>query len=148
MIGTLRVRALALTLMAAVVSGCAALTPTAEPEPTELAPAVGTQVEVAVDNLSDEPLALTLSQMGALGPHLILGACEATNLVYPQDGPFTVGLGAAADFRDAPMPPLVDSTDLQRVDGGYRLLVRINAAGNVIHGPLVGEAPLRGAGEC
>ena len=145
-----RPRGAALLCIAAIAAGCAALTPqpTQDPGPTQLDPPAGTPVEVAVDNRSDEPLALTFSQQGKLGPHLVLGACEATSLAYPLDGPFTVGLGSAADFANGPMPPLVESVQLPRVGGEYRVLVRIGADGEVTFGRLEGAAPVRGAGQC
>src|SRR5687768_17485329 len=39
------------------------------------------------------------------------------------------------------MPPLVESSRLAKVDGGYRLLVRVAPTGEVTSGPLEGVAP-------
>lgn len=139
-------RRAALACIAVIVAGCAAVVPTPIPDPTQLAPPAGTRVEVAVDNRSDDTLAVTLSQAGALGPSLILGPCEATSLIYPMNGPFTVGFGKAADFEERPMPPLVDSNQIPQVGGEYRMLVRVNAVGEVSFVPLAGVAPLRDRG--
>jgi hypothetical protein len=142
----LRRRGSALASIAVIASGCAALVPTPTPEPTQLDAPAGWRVEVAVDNRSDDALALTLSQAGALGPSLILGPCEATSLIYPMIGPFTVGLGKAADFLERPMPPLVESNQIPQAGGEYRMLVRVNADGEVSFVPLAGVAPLRDRG--
>lgn len=139
--------ALALACVAVIASGCAALLPTPTPGPTRLEPAGDTQVEVA-DNRAAEPLAVTISQEGELRGILTVGSCETTNVNVALDGPFTVGLGEAADAADTPMPPLVDSSQLQQAGGEYRLLVRIDADADVSYGPLGGVAPLRGPGQC
>jgi hypothetical protein len=137
-----------LACIAAIASGCAALLPTPQTGPTPVEPPPGTQVEVAVDNRSDEGIALTFSQNGQLGPNMILGPCEASNLIYPLQGPFTVGLGKATDLAEGPMPPLVDSSELRFVDGEYRLLVRVDADGDVSFAPLEGVAEVRSGGGC
>ena len=139
-------RRAALACVAVIASGCAALVPTPTPDPTQIDPPAGARVEVAVDNRSDDALALTLSQAGALGPSLILGPCEATSLTYPMIGPFTVGFGKAADFGERPMPPLVESNQIPQAGGEYRMLVRVNADGEVSVVPLAGVAPLRDRG--
>jgi len=115
--------------------------------PTELEPASGTQVEVAVDNRSDESFAITVSQGAQPGPaSMTVRPCEASNFIYPMEGPFTVGFGQAEDFSDGPMPELVASDSLDIIDGGYRLLIRVGPNGEVTFGPLEGVAPLRSAG--
>ena len=135
-----------LLCVAAISSGCAALVPTPVPGPTLLDPPAGTPVEVAVDNRSGERIAMTVSQGGQLGPSMVVGACEAGNFVYPIEGPFTVGVGNAADLAERPMPPLVESSRLDKIDGEYRLLIRVAADGTVTFGRLEGPAPLRAAG--
>jgi hypothetical protein len=130
-----------------ISSGCGVLVPTPTPGPTELEPAAGTQVEVAVDNRSGESFTMTVSQGAEPGPaYLTVGPCEASNFIYPMEGGFTVGFGKAADFSDRPMPELVAPDQLDIIDGGYRLLIRVGANGEVRFGPLAGVAPLRGAG--
>ena len=89
---------------------------------------------------------MTVSQGGQLGPSMVVGACEASNFIYPIEGPFTVGVGNAADFSERPMPPLVESSRLEKVDGEYRLLIGVAADGGVTFGPLEGAAPMRAAG--
>lgn len=144
---TVRFRRAVLVCVTAILSGCAALLPTPTPGPTHLEPAAGAQVEVAVDNRSDESFAMTVSQGGQPGPaHLIVGACEASNFIYPMEGAFSVGFGKAADFSDLPMPELVASDRLDMVDGEYRLLIRVSPDGDVVFAPLVGVAPLRSIG--
>ena len=135
-----------LLCVAMMSSGCAALVPTPVPGPTLLEPPGGTPVEVAVDNRSGERFAMTVSQGAQLGPSMVVGACEASNFIYPIEGPFTVGVGNAADFAERPMPPLVESRRLEMIDGEYRLLIRIAADGGVTFGPLEGAAPMRAAG--
>jgi hypothetical protein len=90
---------LALVVVASIVSGCAGILPTLVPRPTRLEPAGDTDVEVAVDNRSANPMALTVSQNGQMRGGLTVGTCEATNMIVALDGPFEVGLGPAADFR-------------------------------------------------
>lgn len=129
------------------LSGCGVFLPTPNPGPTEPEPAGGTRVEVAVDNRSNEPFAMTVSRGAEPGPaSLIVGPCEATNFVYPIEGPFSVGFGNAEDFSGRAMPELVASDRLDIVDGGYRLLIRVAPNGEVTVGPFEGVAPLRGAG--
>ena len=135
-----------LLCVAAICSGCAALVPTPVPGPTLLEPPAGTPVEVAVDNRSGERIAMTVSQGAQLGPSMVVGACEASNFIYPIEGSFTIGVGSAADFSERPMPPLVESSRLEKVDGEYRLLVGIAADGAVTFGPLERAAPMRAAG--
>ena len=77
---------------------------------------------------------------------MIVGPCEASNFIYPMEEPFTVGFGKAEDFSDRPMPELVASDRLDKIDGGYRLLIRVGPNGEVAIGPLEGVAQLRGAG--
>jgi len=101
---------------------------------------------VAVDNHSGDALAMTVSQGGQPGPYLIMGACEASNFIYPMEDAFTVGLGNAEDFSERPMPRLVESGRLERTNGGYRLLIRVSPTGVVTFGPLEGEALIRGPG--
>ena len=74
----------------------------------------GTPVEVAVDNRSGERIAMTVSQGAQLGPSMVVGACEASSFIYPIEGPFTVGVGNATDFSERPMPPLVESSRLEK----------------------------------
>jgi hypothetical protein len=115
--------------------------------PTELEPAGGTQVEVAVDNRSNESFAMTVSQGAQPGPaSMTVGPCEASNFIYPMEGPFSVGFGKAEDFSDRPMPELVASDRLDIIDGGYRLLIRVGLNGEVSVGALEGVAPLRSSG--
>jgi len=102
-------------------------------------------MEVAVDNRSSEELAVTISQGGELGPSLLVLPCQASNFINPVDGPFTVGLGPVLELPERPMPPLVESSQLEKVDGGYRLLIRVAPNGEVTFGPLEGAAPLRSA---
>jgi hypothetical protein len=64
-----------------------------------------------------------------------VGPCEASNFIYPMEGPFTVGFGMAADFVDRPMPELVASDRLEIIDGGYRLLIRVAAMARWGSGP-------------
>jgi hypothetical protein len=128
-----------LTVLVSLVlisSGCGVLVPTPTPGPTELQPAAGTQVEVAVDNRSGESFTMTVSQGAEPGPaYLTVGPCEASNFIYPMEGPFTVGFGKAADFSDRPMPELVASDRLEIIDGGYRLLIRVAAMARWGSGP-------------
>lgn len=89
---------------------------------------------------------MTISQGGAQsGPSMTVGGCEASTFTYPIDGPFTVGFGMAADFSGDAMPPLVESTELQLIDGKYRLLIRVSPAGTVtfgaLHGPALSRRP-------
>lgn len=100
-----------------------------------------------MDNRSNESLTMTLSQGADPGPaSLTVGPCEASNFIYPMEGPLSVGFGKAEDFSDLPMPELVLSGRLNKIDGGYRLLIRVGPNGEVTFGPLEGDAPLRGAG--
>ena len=130
-----------------VSSGCNVFLPTHTPGPTDLDPPGGTQVEVAVDNRSDESYAMTVSQGAEPGPaSLTVGPCEASNFIYPMEEPFRIGFGKAAEFSDRPMPALVASDQLDKIDGGYRLLNRVDPTGEVEFGPLEGAAPFRGSG--
>ena len=111
-------RGVALASLVALLSGCGGLLPTATPGPTELDPPGGTEVEVAVDNRSDQST-MTVSQGAEPGQaSLTVGPCEASNFIYPMEGPFTVGFGAAEQFSDQPMPELVTSDRLNIIDGG------------------------------
>lgn len=131
----------------ALSSGCGAFLPTRTPGPTELEPAGGPQVEVAVYNRSNESFAMTVSQGAQSGPaSMTVGPCEASNFIYPMEEPFSVGFGKAEDFSDRPMPELVASDRLDITDGGYRLLIRVGPNGEVTFGPLEGVAPLRSSG--
>ena len=126
-------------------AGCALLSPSQEAAPTPLE-AAGVVVEVAVDSQTDRPLAITISQGVQLRGALILGACEASNLIVTLDGPFTVGLGDAADYQDAPMTPLIDSTDINADDGENRMLIEVSPDGSTRVGGLFGVFPIRAAG--
>ena len=138
-----------LVVSASIVSGCAGLLPTPVPQPTRLEPLGDTVVEVAVDNRSADPMALTVSQNGQMRGGLTVGMCEATNMIVALDGPFVVGLGAAADFANAAMPLLVDSSEIQAdAQQQYRVLVSVDPNGEVRVGPLQRAAPMRGPGEC
>lgn len=139
-------RTAALLWVIAITAGCGVLGPMPTPAPTDVPRPRGVPVEVAVDNRSDESLVMTVSRGGQPGPYLIVGPCEASNFIYPMDGPFTIGLGREADFSERPMPPLVSSDELDPVDGGYRLLVSVAPDGSADFEPLEGDAPLRGAG--
>jgi hypothetical protein len=131
----------------AMTSGCGLLEqPVAIADPTGLEPPIGPTVEVAVDNRSSEELAVTISQGGQLGPSLIVAPCQASNFINPAVGPFTVGMGPVSELPDRPMPPLVESSRLEMVEGRYRLLVRVAPDGEVTFGPLEGVAPLRAGG--
>ncbi|MDX6532306.1 MAG: hypothetical protein QOF68_50 [Gaiellales bacterium] len=142
-------RMVALVVIASINSGCAGLLPTPVPQPTRLEPAGDTEVEVAVDNRSANPMALTVSQNRQMRGGLTVGMCEATNIIVALDGPFVVGLGPAADFADAPMPLLVQSSEIPAdAQRRYRVLVSVDAEGEVRVGPLEGVAPIRGPGEC
>ena len=133
--------------VAAILSACAALSPMPNPGPTQLEAAAGTQVEVAVDNRSSEPVAITVSQRAQPRPaHLIVGGCDASNFIYPMEGAFSIGFGKASDFSDRPMPELVASDRLDIIDGAFRLLIRVGVDGEVAFGRLEGVAPLRSGG--
>lgn len=114
-------------------------------QPTRLEPPIGDTVEVAVDNRSSDELAVTISQGGQLGPSLIVAPCQASDFTNPVDGPFTVGLGPVFELPERPMPPLVESSQLEKVDGRYRLLIRVAPNGEATFGTLEGTRPQRAA---
>jgi len=149
-IGTLCVaiarRAALVLCVGAIASGCGLLEPVAIAEPTGLGPPIGPTVEVAVDNRSSEQLAVTISQGGQLGPSLIVAPCQASNFINPVEGPFTVGFGTVTELPERPMPAFVESSRIEKVDGEYRLLVRVAPNGEVTFQPLTGVAPLRAGG--
>ena len=136
-----------LLCVAATISGCGlpGQVSQVDPQPTNIEPPQGDAVEVAIENLSSDTLAVTFSQRGQLGPTLIVPSCEASDYTDRFDGPFTVGLGPISELPERPMPPLVESPQLEKVDGRYRLLIRVAPNGEVTFGPLEGEAPRPGA---
>jgi hypothetical protein len=136
-----------LLCVAAAVSGCAlpGQVSQVDPVPTNIEPPDGDTVEVAIENLSSDTLAVTFSQRGRLGSSLIVRSCEASDYTDRIDGRFTVGLGPISELPERPMPPLLESTQLEKVDGRYRLLIRVAPNGEVTFRPLEGEAPRPGA---
>ena len=136
-----------LLCVAATISGCGLPGQVSQrtPLPTNIEPPHGDTVEVAIENLSSDTLAVTFSQRGRLGATLIVPSCEASDYTDRFDGPFTVGLGPISELPERPMPPLVESPQLEKVDGRYRLLIRVAPNGEVTFGPLEGEAPRPGA---
>lgn len=128
----------------AIVAGCGA----ALSSPTQLVPAGDSRIEVAWDSQADESLVITIGQGGDLRAYATVDPCAAANMIVFLDPPFQVGLGSSQNEVSRPMPMIVDSEQLDEVDGEYRLLIQIDPDRSPSLGVLRGDAISRPAGDC
>ena len=137
-------RPLLTPLAVVVLAGCAD-----QPEPTPLEPIAAGQVEVAVDNRWDRPLAVDVSTADRVAGILTCRGVRGG----ADDGAGRRSIwrgrsGLIGDRGGRAMPHVIDSDDLTPVEGGYRVLVRVAQDGSVTADDLVGPSPDRPAGQC
>ena len=128
-------RPVSAALLALALAGCGF-----SPDPTPLAPAAATRVEVVYENHSDE--VYTVSIVG-LAPEqqgfATVDPCSTNAMSIAAEPPFEIGVGQMRGDL-APQPVIADSDDFDEPENGlYRYFIRIGADGGVTSGVLLGS---------
>lgn len=114
-----------------------------EPGPTRVPPAGSSQLELAWNNMSDEPFFVGVSQGVLVRGYATVEPCSASSMTMFVSPPFEIGIGSVDADVTRPLPPIAESDDFPDSDDEYRVLVVIAPDGTRTVQPLLGDPLVR-----